>query len=221
MAERSTRVLIADDHRLFRAGLKRLIEAEPGCEVVGEASDGAEAVRLTLDASPDVLLLDLSMPGSGGLGALRELASRGTKTRIVLVAAAITPEEFLEAMRLGAAGALLKTSAADLLFKCLRAVMAGEYWVGRGAVSSIVEAMRGTSARLADPSRGPLGLSPRELEVVALVGAGASNKEIADKLAISENTVKHRLTRIFEKTGVPSRVQLALFASRHDIGPAR
>jgi two-component system, NarL family, nitrate/nitrite response regulator NarL len=208
-------VSIADDHQIFRAGLRRLLESEPGFEVVGEASDGAEAVALVRQRAPDFLLLDLAMPKMAGLEAMRELATSSHACRIVLLTASIERPQLLEALQLGARGVVLKDSATALLFKCIRTVMAGEYWVAREHVADLVFNLRQLSHVTRVPAKKSFGLTPRELQTIATVVAGYPNKEIAQQFSISEDTVKHHLSSIFDKLGVSNRLELALFAINH------
>jgi len=190
------RILIADDHRIFRDGLRRLLEVEPDFEVVGEASDGRDAVAQVRELQPDILLLDLSMPGVDGLEALRGIGERPVDTRTLLLTAAIEKTELVTALQLGARGLVMKDSATSVLLTGIRSVMDGHYWVGRESVATLMEALR------------PL---------VAAVVAALGNKEIALKLSITEKTVKHHLTNIFDKLGVSTRLELALFAIHHDL----
>jgi two-component system, NarL family, nitrate/nitrite response regulator NarL len=206
------RILLADDHPIFRDGLRRLLEADPGFRVVGEASDGAEAVAMARKLKPDLLLLDLAMPKHPGLEAVRELGSSETPIRILLLTAAVEKEQIVEALQLGARGVVLKESATQLLLNSIRAVMAGHYWVGRETISNLVEYLRGLLAPPPTPKQKKFGLTPRELEIVSAVVAGYSNKEIAEYFKISEDTVKHHLSNIFDKLGVSTRLELALFA---------
>lgn len=216
---RPVRVLIADDHPIFRIGLRRLLESEPGFIVLAEAADGQEAVALTRAHRPDVLLLDVAMPIASGLDALLELSRELQGVRVVLLTAAIDPQDALRGLRLGASGVLLKTAAADQIFGCVRAVVAGQYWIGGDAFQSLVESLvKGAEAPPEPPPR-PFGLTARELDVVGLVATGASNKDIASQLGLSEETVKHHLSKIFDKTGQSSRVELALFATQVGLVP--
>ena len=210
------RVLIADDHAMFRAGLRKLLEAEAGFDVVGEAENGVSAMALTRKLAPDVLLLDFAMPGMSGVEVLRELAVDTGTTRTVVLTASIAPHEMTDVLQLGAAGVLMKTAATELLYECVRSVASGQYWVGRDTVGSVVEALAASHRSVKKGAR-PFGLTLRELEVVRLVGEGCSNREIGNRLHISEDTVKHHLSRIFDKTGTSSRVELALFAHHHDV----
>jgi two-component system, NarL family, nitrate/nitrite response regulator NarL len=209
------RILIADDHQIFRAGLRKLLEGEPGFAVVGEARDGAEAVELVERLGPDILLLDLSMPTMPGLATLEKLVASPCRT--VLLAAEIDKSQLIEALRLGARGVILKDSATELLFRCVRSVMSGEYWVGRESIGDLVQCLRGRPAADTPPARPMFELTPREIEVTTAVVAGYANKEIGQRLGISEDTVKHHLSSIFDKLGVSSRLEMALFAVHHHL----
>ncbi len=216
--KQSVRILIADDHAIFRAGLRKLLESERGMEVVGEAADGIEAAGLARQLHPDILLLDLAMPRASGLDALRELASDELPVRTVLLTAAIERKQIVEALQLGARGVVLKEAATALLFRCIRAVMEGQYWVGRESVTSLVKTLRQLAPGPGEEARQKkFGLTPRELEIVAVVVAGYTNREIAQKFSISEQTVKHHLSNIFDKLGVSTRLELALFAVNHNL----
>src|ERR1700685_2433685 len=210
-----TRILIADDHPIFRDGLRRLLETEPDLKVIGEACDGAEAVRLAKQLKPDILLLDLAMPRHPGLEALREMSSASNQNAVrgILLTAAGEKNQIVEALQQGARGVVLKDSATQLLLKAIHTVMAGEYWVGRESVSNLVQYLRTLVQSSGEEARQKkFGLTPRELEIVAAVVAGYSNKETAEYFKISEDTVKHHLSNIFDKLGVSTRLELALFA---------
>ena len=216
----AVQVLIADDHPIFRMGLRRLLETDPGLTIVGEASSGRQAIELAHSLQPDVLLLDVAMDDISGLDVLRELnldvprLKDGQRLKIVLLTASLGSTDTMLALRLGAVGVMLKTAASELLFKCLRAVMAGQYWIGRDSLNLLIDAFLQAQGAHTDSDGRPYGLTKRELEVVELVATGATNKDIAAQLQLSEETIKHHLSKIFDKTGQSSRVELALFASQ-------
>ena len=210
------RIVIADDHPIFREGLRRLLESDPGLVVVGQAGDGDDAVRAVLEHKPDILLLDLSMPKGGGLAALRELGEQRVPVKTVVLTAAIDGDEAVQALGAGARGIVLKESATQVLFKCVRAVAAGEFWVGHGQVAdllnSLAEDRRQTRARASAAV-----LTRRERQLVAAIVEGATNKDIAQQLNLSEQTVKNHLSNIFDKMGVSNRLELALYALHHKL----
>jgi len=208
----TVRIVIADDHTIFRDGLRRLLESEPEFEIVGEAADGAEAVQLVQQAHPDILLLDLAMPRMPGLEALRELSELRATTRVILLTAAIEKRQIIEALQVGARGVVMKDAATQMLIKAMRTVMGGQFWVGREAVTDMVQYLRDQLAAQPQPKAKSYGLTRREIEILGTIVAGLSNKEIAQKFSLSEDTVKHHLTNIFDKVGVSSRLELALFA---------
>jgi two-component system nitrate/nitrite response regulator NarL len=215
---RGIRVLLADDHPILRAGLRKLLEAEPAYQVVGEAADGEQALQMARAIMPDILLLDLAMPRLTGLEVLSEMATGATPVRTIILTAAIDKPEIVTALQLGARGIVLKDSATELLFKSMASVIKGQLWVGREAVSDLVQALREQMSSPQDGSSPPakrFGLTPRELEVVGAIVSGYSNREIAAKFSLSEDTVKHHLSKIFDKVGASNRLELALFAVHH------
>jgi two-component system nitrate/nitrite response regulator NarL len=216
----ATTVMIADDHRLFREALRHLLETDPSLDVVGEAGDGREAVRLARELRPDVLLLDLVMPVASGLEALRELSTMPLATRTLLLTAGVGDSDVVDALQLGARGVVMKSDTCEMLFKSIRTVMAGQYWVGHECMGNVIDKMRDrTSAHGPEPAQPTFGLTPRELEVVSTVVGGYPNADIAQKFSISVKTVKHHLTNIFDKVGVSNRLELALFAVHHRLAP--
>jgi DNA-binding NarL/FixJ family response regulator len=210
------RMIIADDHPLVRDGLRKLIETQPDFEVIAEASDGVEAIDRVQKLKPDILLLDFVMPRMGGLEVLAELARSGVTVRTILLSGAIEKPQIIEAIVLGAYGLILKQSGSQLLFKAIRAVAAGQLWIDRESITEAVTLTRKLAAQGARGVPQSLGLTPRERQVVEAVAAGQTNKEIAKEFGISEHTVKHHLTNIFDKVGVSTRLELGLFAiSQH------
>lgn len=203
---------------MFREGLRKLLESEAGVRVIGEAADGEETVRMVRQLHPHVLLLDLSMPKMAGIEVLRELSKLGLHTRIIVLTAEIEGGQIVEALQLGAHGIVLKESALQLLLKSIRCVHAGQYWVGQEGVFDLIQALRQTVPPVAPPVvNQDFGLTPRERQVIALVGGGYTNKDLARELSISENTAKHHLTNIFDKLGVSNRLELVLFAVEHGL----
>ena len=200
-------IVIADDHAIFRDGLRRLLASERGFTVVAEACDGQEAVALTRKFKPNVLLLDLAMPRLPGLEVLRELSHDELAVSTILLTAAIQTFEVTRALQLGARGVVLKESPPELLLRSIRSVCDGEYWVGSNILAQFGQLQ----------SRETSILTVREVEVISAIKAGNSNKEIATKLAISEETVKRHLSNIYAKLGVSSRLELALLAVDGDL----
>lgn len=216
--QQSVRILVADDHPIFRDGLRKLLEAEKDFEVVGEASDGGEAIEMAQQLKPDVLLLDLAMPRVPGLETVRLLGTTVEAIKVILLTAAIEREQIVDALHHGVRGVVLKESATELLLKSIRCVMDGQYWVGRESVSDLVRIVRDLTAI---PEQGQrkrsYNLTPRELDIISAIVDGYTNKDIAEKFAIAEQTVKHHLGNIFDKLGVSNRLELALFAVNHNL----
>lgn len=203
---RRIRVAIIDDHPIFRDGLKHLLETEPDIDVVDTGASGFEANRIVQASEPDVLILDYGMQNLNGVDTLGQLPSG--RTQVMLLTAAIEPEEVIRAIQLGARAVVLKESPTQRLLDAIRDVAAGKYVVGAETVEDLPQALAALNLRAARP----FGLTPRELEIIAGVADGATNQELADRLSISVQTVKHHLTHIFDKVGVSTRLELGLFA---------
>jgi DNA-binding NarL/FixJ family response regulator len=212
------RIVVADDHPVVRFGVRNMLLNEPGFEVVGEAEDGDDAITQTIESEPDILLLDLLMPRLPGLEAMRAIMTKSPRVKIVLLTATITPQQIIEALQIGARGIVLKDSVASDLSQALRAVLGGDYWIGGERVANLVKALQQLMAQAAAvPDRKTYGLTPRELEVVTCIVEGCSNRDIAKQFAISEETVKRHLSNVFDKTGVSTRLELALFTIAHKL----
>jgi DNA-binding NarL/FixJ family response regulator len=210
----TVRIVLADDHPIVRDGLKKLLQLEEDFEVVGEAGDGREVLERVQELDPDVLLLDLRMPNLDGLAALQALQQSNRRTRVIVLTASEDKNEFVQAMKLGCSGIVLKQTAPDLIVKSIRKVNSGEIWLDSNTTAAV---MRQFSTGLDNGPGSPKGrerspLSAREREIVALVAQGYKNKEMAEKMFISEQTVKNHLHNIFDKLGVSDRLELALYA---------
>jgi len=225
---RPVRVVLADDECMFRVSLRHLltvppsvikdvygVHVGPGFQVVGEAGSGEETISVVHSAKPDLLLLDLSMPRRTGLEALCELQAYRDSMRTIMLAGLIDKPNLLSAVRLGVHGLIVKDSPTELLFEAIVAVMGGRCWSGQTLMSDLVELVR-TLSLPSDPSTNPSrpSLTPREREVLALVVAGCTNKEIASKFSVSEETIKHHHTRMFDKVGASNRLELAMMTTQ-------
>lgn len=202
------RVLIVDDHGVLRAGLEQLLANAKDIEVVGSATNGADAVRVAATVLPHVVLMDLSMPVLDGIEATRQILDKLPHTRIVVLTSFSDRERILAAVDAGAVGYMLKDSEPDDLLRGIRAAARGESPIAPKAASAILEAR---TARVS------VQLTDREQEVLALLTLGLMNKQIARRLRISEKTVKSHLTRIFDRIGARDRTQAALWAERHGV----
>ena len=205
----SIRLVLADDHPIVLDGLEQLFRLEKGFEVLARCVNGEETVLAVREHRPDVLILDLQMPGKTGLEVLREMNGEGLPTRVVLLTAALNVDEVLEATRLGVRGVVLKEMAPRLLVQCVRTVHAGGQWLEKRAVGLALDRMLEREAGARELAN---VLTRREIEIVRMVASGSRNKEIAEKLFISEGTVKVHLHKVCEKLQVDSRVELTLYA---------
>jgi DNA-binding NarL/FixJ family response regulator len=212
------RLLIADDHPIVRDGLKKLLLLEDDFEVIGEAGDGREVLDMVRELDPDVLLLDLRMPNLDGLATLQALAQVNSRTRTIVLTASEDKNEFVQAMKLGCSGIVLKQTAPDLIVKSIRKVHSGEIWLDSHTTAAVMRQFSthldggSSSGQSGTKGRERSPLSTREREIVALVAQGYKNKEMAEKMFISEQTVKNHLHNIFDKLGVSDRLELALYA---------
>jgi two-component system response regulator NreC len=209
------RILLADDHAVLRAGLKALLATQPDLEPVGEAGDGSEAVRLAENLRPDVLLLDVTMPGNEHLAALRAVRERAPTVRTLLLTMHENETMLREALRLGAAGYVLKKAAEAELLTAIRAVARGEAYIDPGMTRAMIEgylgmAESGSTRGMEDVQMD--GLTAREIEVLKLIAEGYTNKEVAEKLVISVKTVETHKAHIAEKLGMKSRVEWLRYA---------
>jgi len=212
------RIVVADDHPVVRFGVKNMLMNEPGFEVVGEAEDGDVAITQTLELEPDILLLDVAMPRLPGIEAMRAIMAKSPRVKIVLLTSTISTQQIIEALQIGARGIVLKDAVAGDLGQALRAVVQGDYWIGGERVVNLLKALQELMAQAAAvPERKTYGLTPRELEVVTCIVEGCSNRDIATQFTISEETVKRHLSNVFDKTGVSTRLELALFAIAHKL----
>src|ERR1700733_4253637 len=207
------RLVIADEHPVFRQDLRRSLESEPGLRIIGEASDAHSAIQLARQTQPDILLIDFALSQRFEAKALNDSISQRPGVRVVVTVGAIEKAHLVEAFRLGAHAVVIKQSTPGMLLKSFRSVMAGQYWLDTGSVGVLVEALRESLAR-GDGKQSPedFGLTRREVDIITKIASGRSNKEVGEEFAISERTVKHHLTNIFGKVGVSSRLQLAVFA---------
>jgi DNA-binding NarL/FixJ family response regulator len=215
VSKSAVRILFAEKQTLLRAGLRNLLARHDGLEVIAEADDVPQAVRLAVELAPDLVLIEVAL----SLGFLQEMQAQRASWHILLLATAAEKSRIVEAFHLGARGVVLKDSPADVLVKAIRSVAKGKYWAGDQPVDTHTAALRA----IAEPAVQPLlpansfGLTPRELEILAAIVSGYSNQDIAEKLKISDHTVKHHVTHLFDKLGVYNRLELALFAIHHGL----
>jgi DNA-binding NarL/FixJ family response regulator len=207
-------LILADDHQIVLEGLAQLFRLEPDLHVVARCIDGDQTLQAVRHYQPDVLVLDVRMPGRNGLDVLGEMVREKLRTRVVLLTAAIDEDEVVKAVQLGAAGLVLKEMAPQVLVQCVRKVHQGEQWLDH---RSVVRALQKVARREAGVARLSAMVTPRELQIVKMIAGGLRNKEIAGRLAISEGTVKIHLHNIYEKLGVDGRLELLLHARQHGL----
>ncbi len=194
-----------------------MLSESEGFEVIGDAADGDEAITQTLELQPDILLLDVQMPRLPGLEAMRAIMTGSPTVKIILLTSTISTQQVIEALHIGARGIVLKDALADHLQTAIKTVSGGDYWIGGKRVINLVSALHDLMQQAQVPQRKTYGLTPRELEVVGAIVEGCSNRDIAKQFNLSEETVKRHLSNIFDKTGVSTRLELALFAIAHHL----
>jgi DNA-binding NarL/FixJ family response regulator len=217
------RLLIAEDQPVVRTGLRAVLETASDIEIVGEAADGQEAVQRAIELSPDVIISELRLPKSDGLAILRTLQSRALPTKFLLFTSSDNKEDFIEAMKLGCCGILPKDAPPALIIKSIQKVHAGEIWLDSNTTAAVIrqfasptEAAAAHVAAATKP-RERAQLSQREREIIVLIAQGYKNKEIAEKMFITEQTVKNHLHNVFDKLGVSDRLELALYAIHNSL----
>lgn len=213
------RLVIADDHALLRQGIKNVLELEPDFQVIGEAGDGEEAIKRTAELKPDILLLDINMPRMNGLEVTRKLRDSRSSVKVVILTIHDDESYVLEVVKAGAAGYLLKDIEPGMLIKAIRTVYEGESFIYPTLAKKLFgQIARGEEKKaVLSQRRGEERLTEREIEVLQLIAQGMSNQEIANKLYLSEKTVKNHLTNIFRKINVTDRTQAVLYAIKHKI----
>jgi len=220
VAVETIRILLIDDHAIVRAGLRLLIETYPGLRVVGEAGNRVDAVNLAGRHQPDIILLDLTMTEGSAPDFLSDLVTTARQARVLLLTAVQDPEKQRRAVCQGAMGIVHKDKAPDVLIKAIQKVHAGEAWLDRSMTAGLISEMRRPSepASKQDPEAAKIAeLTPREREIIALVGVGLKNKQIAHRLVISEATVRHHLTSVFSKLGLTDRFELIIYSFRYHL----
>jgi two-component system nitrate/nitrite response regulator NarL len=213
------RVLLVDDHAVVRAGLRMIIQSRTGMAIVGEAGNRDEALALAASERPDIILLDLDLGGDSGMTLITDMTAAASEARVIILTGVRDPEVHRQAVLLGAMGIVRKEKAAEVLISAIERVHAGEAWLDPSLMAGVLSDMtRSSKGRKSDPEAEKIAtLTNREREVIALVGEGIKSKEIANRLFISETTVRHHLTSIFGKLGVADRVELLIYAYRHGL----
>jgi DNA-binding NarL/FixJ family response regulator len=210
VATRQARVLIADDQTLFRAGLARLLNEDSRVEVVGQALDGNDAVKQALKLKPDVVLMDLKMPGIDGIEATRQITEGDPNIKVLILTTFETDSNVIQALKAGASGYVLKDSTADAISSSIVAVVSGERVMAGAVANRVLEMLSGTTT----PKQFYDGLTNREIEILKLLANGMANKQIAFRLSISEKTVRNHVSNTYEKLGIYDRSQAVLYAVR-------
>jgi DNA-binding NarL/FixJ family response regulator len=217
--------LIADAHPIVLEGLRSVLRSATGVHIVAEANDGAEALEISMQLAPDIILMELKLPKLDGLSVLRNLQARGSRTKVIIFTGPENREELVEAMKLGCSGVLLKNASNLLIEKSLRKVHDGEIWLDSNTTAAVIRQFAAPShdqgyTNGSGPekvTRERAQLSQREREIIVLIAQGYKNKEIAEKMFITEQTVKNHLHNIFDKVGVSDRLELALYAIHNSL----
>jgi two-component system, NarL family, nitrate/nitrite response regulator NarL len=223
MSSAPIRVLIADGHPIVLEGLRSVLGHQPTLQVVGEASDGMEAIEKTVSLDPDVVLMDLKLPRVDGLTVLRSIQARAGRSKVILFSSSENKEEFVEAMKLGCSGIVSKDSSITLIEKSIQKVFAGEIWLDSNTTAAVIRQFASPTdfpavhAGNGKTTRERAQLSQREREIIILIAQGYKNKEIAEKMFITEQTVKNHLHNVFDKLGVSDRLELALYAIHNSL----
>ena len=212
------KILIADGCPIFREGLKHLLLTQKDFEVLGEAGDSIEALRLMELLKPDVLLLDMMMPPLNGMEVLERSDGNLRTTRVIMLSVTADTNQTVQALELGACGVLRKEVSSEILLKSIRAVVQGQYWVGRRDMAGAIDALRSVRSLESENASRNFGLSPREMQILQGLVEGLPNKEIARSFGISEQTVKHHISSIFDKTGMSNRLELVIFSINQGLG---
>jgi DNA-binding NarL/FixJ family response regulator len=211
-------VCIAEANPLLRLGLTTVLRADPDLQILSATDQINELLPRIRQLRPDLLLLDMSLVSSATIPALQDVRHMSPPIRIVALTFPGHRECIADALRVGVSGVLFKDAQPDNVLKCVHCVREGEYWMGRRAIAEILEHWREPQLGATSPiERNPFGLTARQLQITALIVAGLTNQDIAEQLAVSCGTIKHHLTRVFDKTGVSSRLALSAFASRHHL----
>ncbi|MDX5445275.1 MAG: response regulator [Zoogloeaceae bacterium] len=222
MSDSPIRIVLVDDHSLFRSGIRMLLGRDPGFEIVGEAGEASEGIKAVGRLRPDVVLLDLHMPGMCGIEAAAMIAAETPESHVLMLTVSEEGEDLLAALRAGACGYLLKNIEADALVGAIRSAAAGESVISPQMMGKLLAGVRQPPAAQAAPSPAPAAdgerLTPREAEILGLIAHGKSNKEIARALDVAESTVKIHVQNLLRKLGLASRVQAAVYAVERGIG---
>lgn len=217
------RIVLVEDHAVIRSGLRMLIESSPGFAVVGEAGSRDEAVAVVTSQQPDIILLDLDLGGQSSLEFFPELTAAASGARVLVLTGVGDPEMHRRSVLLGSMGVVLKSQASDVLLRAIEMVHHGEMWLDQATMTNVLTALSAANKAEGEDAAKIATLTRREKEIILLVGEGLRNRQVAERLFISEITVRHHLTSIFGKLGVSNRLDLAVYAYRHDLAkpPAR